>query len=117
MSRSVPMKSWVWDGHPGQLIVSHDCEFALNTRIGGFRISTIGDWFPVGWPRGAGMRGKEIGFNRTHETFVFRVSGSGPGELDSLGEIDSLVYNDCEDARKGHLKMCRKYARIAREEP
>jgi hypothetical protein len=109
---AVPMEQWIWDGHAGHLIVSRWCEFQLNTRIGDYRISTIGDYFPRDSQRGEGAKPTEVGFNRTHETFVFRVSGDGPGEVDSYSEIDSASYNDCEDARRGHWAMCLKYAAL-----
>ena len=45
--------------------------------------STIGNWFPRDWP-----------------------------EFESLSEIDSEAYNDCEDATAGHLAMCHKWAHL-----
>jgi hypothetical protein len=106
---TIPSSKWRWDGHPGHLIVAGRCRFHLHTRIGDYRISTIGDWFPEGWE---GETGKKIGVDRTHETFVFRVTGPGVGESD-WSEIDTDVYNDCDDAAAGHMAMCRKYARLA----
>ena len=107
---TVPMSQWRWEGHAGHLIVSKQCRFHLHTRIGDYRISTVGDYYPDGWTKD---EPETVGLNRTHETFVFRVSGDGEGEPDDWSEIDSTGYNDCEDARKGHMAMCRKYARLA----
>lgn len=103
---AIPASKWLWDGHPGHLIVSYSCHFWLNTRIGNYRISTIGDYQPH-------ERGKveEIGMGRTHETFVFETDDAG--EVAAYSEIDTDVYNDCDAASAGHMAMCRKYARIA----
>jgi hypothetical protein len=106
---AVPMSRWRWDGHAGHFVASRSCGFRLSTRIGDYRISTVGDYYPDGWED---EKPKEIGLGRTHETFVFRVSGPGEGEA-PWSEIDTDVYHDCEAARGGHMAMCRKYARIA----
>ena len=103
---SVPASAWRWDGHPGHLIVSYNCHFWLNTRIGNYRVSTIGDYQPD--EKGVN---KEIGVRRTHETYVFETDDDG--EVSVYNEIDSNVYNDCDAAAAGHMEMCRKYARIA----
>lgn len=108
---AIPMSAWRWEGHAGHLIVSNRCRFHMHTRIGNYRISTIGDYWPEGH---TGDQPEEIGLGRTHETYVFRVEGPLEGEpTDGYLEIDSDTYNDCEDARFGHMVMCRKYARIA----
>lgn len=104
----IAVADWRWDGHAGHLVVSKWCRFFLNTRVGNYRISTVGDYYPDGW---TSDDPKEIGLGRTHETFVFRVTGSGEGEVEDWSEIDTDVYNDCEAARAGHMRMCRKYAR------
>ena len=101
----IPRSQWRWDGHAGHLIISAKCRFHLNTRIGDYRISTVGDYFPDG-----ADTPQEIGARRTHETFVFRVSGPGGGDCDWL-EIDSDVYSDCDAAREGHMSMCLRYAK------
>lgn len=103
---AIPPSRWVWCGYAGHLIVAKKCRFHLSTRVGDYRISTVGDY----WPDGA-TAPEEIGVGRLYETFVFRVSGPGEGEPDDYDEIDSEVYNDSEDADAGHMAMCRKYAR------
>lgn len=87
----------------------------LHTRVGDYRISTVGDYHP---PDGAHSRMaamQDIGYGRKFETFVFRVSGEGfhgEGEVAEWSEIDSEGYNEMVDAERGHMAMCRKYARI-----
>jgi hypothetical protein len=102
---SVPVSRWKWDGHPGHLIVSYNCHFWLNTTVGRYRVSTIGDYQP-----NAKGENEEIGIGRTHETYVFETDEYGA--VVSYSEVDTDVYNDCEAAVIGHMKMCRKYARL-----
>lgn len=104
--KSVPASEWRWDGHPGHFIAAYSCHFWLNTTIGNYRISTIGDYQP--FERGTN---ETIGMDRTHETFVFETDDHG--EVSVYSEIDTDAYNDCDAATTGHLAMCRKYARIA----
>ena len=110
MTRPIPASHWIWDGHAGHLIVAFDCRFHLTTRVGNYRISTVGDW-----QERKGDEPKEIGAGRTHETYVFRTDDDG--NVDVYTEIDSDVYgpgvNACAQANAGHMAMCRKYARIA----
>lgn len=119
--RRIPEREWKWDGHAGHLIVGDRCQFHLNTRIGNYRISTVGEYRPQssGKLDGERLGGKEyaefhsVGLNRLFETFVFECSGAGFGEVDSWMEIDSDVANDHDSATEAHMKMCDKYARIA----
>lgn len=37
---------WVWMGHPGHFICSYACRFHLNTYVGGYIVSTVGEWWP-----------------------------------------------------------------------
>ena len=39
-------KKWVWMPHPGHFIGSRDCRFHLNTYIGKYIISTVGEYWP-----------------------------------------------------------------------
>lgn len=108
----IPESEWVWCGYAGHFIASRNCYMHLNTRVGDYRISTVGDYHPV---RGGDHQeaAEEIGLRRLYETFVFRVEGHGQhgeGEVPDFCEIDSEGYNDAEDAERGHFAMCRKYA-------
>jgi len=97
----------------------------LHTRVGDYRISTVGDYHPLdvlnpdrerraqpvekAHPIGAGDAA-------LYETFVFVVAGEGThgeGEVQDWGEIDSERYATAEDAERGHMEFCRKYARIS----
>ena len=60
---------------------------------------------------------EEIGWNRKYETMVFRAIKTPengckacPYVIESGSNIDEAHYNEPEDAYKGHMKMCRKFA-------
>lgn len=91
---------WVWMPHPGHLIVSSDCRFSLNTYVGGYIVSTVGEWWPARVSReihasvydpewlaeNKHLKGdyfdraymkkfgyEDIGAGRTYETMVFKA--------------------------------------------
>lgn len=108
---TVPRSKWVWCGYAGHFIGSPRCLMHLHTRVGDYRISTVGDYRPredaPAEPIGAG-------YEAMYETFVFPVFGyghHGEGEVDGWLEIDSRRYATAEDAEKGHMYFCRKYAK------
>jgi hypothetical protein len=55
---------------------------------------------------------ESVGAGRLFETFVFRVSGHGYGEVENWMEIDTEAANDHDTANAQHMAMCQKYARI-----
>ncbi len=89
---------WVWMPHPGHFICSRDCKFILNTYVGGYIVSTVGEYFPdattreiLAQSRGVKLEGigdirradymkkigyEEIGLDRTYETMVFKAAKS-----------------------------------------
>jgi hypothetical protein len=46
MKRNIPKKDWQWFGSAGHLIVGHWCRFHLCTLVGGYLISTVGEYWP-----------------------------------------------------------------------
>ncbi len=98
---------WEWDGHAGHFIGASRCLFRLNTRVGRYRISTVGDWFPAraadaDEPEALAMNGA------THETQVFEVDEFG--ERLELGmTAETLYYHNDADATAGHFALCQKY--------
>lgn len=105
---SVPESEWVWCGYAGHLIAAQNCRFHLCTRVGDFRISTVGDYHPAGSPPNGPA--EEIGLHRFYETYVFCVVGDGEGEVADWSEVDSEAYQTAEEADAGHMAVCRKYA-------
>lgn len=91
---------WIWMPHAGHLMIGSDCKFHLNTCVGGYIVSTVGEWWPdaavrrihaevhdsVWYAENSSARGDnfdhlymkrfgymEIGIFRTYETMVFRA--------------------------------------------
>ena len=96
-------EKWVWMPHAGHFILGHKCQFKLNTYVGGYIVSTVGEleldraskeihaeiydkkWFD----KNKHLKGddfnyayfkrfgfEEIGMNRTYETMVFKAKKS-----------------------------------------
>jgi hypothetical protein len=124
--------------HPAHFICSYDCKFFLATKVGKYIVSTVGEYFPdseireiYAKSRGVKLEGmgdarradymkkigfEEIGYGRKYETMVFKAVKSPkckacPFVIKSGNNIDGDSYNEPEDAYKGHLKMCLKYAK------
>lgn len=106
---SIPESEWVWCGFAGHFGASDACRFHLNTRVGNYRISTVGDYHPHDE-----AEPQPIGVGRLYETYVFHVRGIGEGRVTRWNEIEADSYNDAETAEAGHLAMCRKYAEAER---
>ena len=121
--KPVPESEWVWCGFAGHFICASRCRLHLHTRIGNYRISTVGAFVA----REGDKEYDTVGHNRWAETFVFRVEGDGlhgEGEVSEWAEIDTRGYSlkevESGAAELGHMEMCRKYARVAaglEEEP
>lgn len=139
-----PEAEWRWFGCPGHLVVALDCRFHLCTQVGGFLVSTVGEYLPdapvreiLCECRGIALDGRgdarladylqkvgfeELGVGRTYETMVFRTTGDvchHPGcscglPTIALDCLDMDGYTTAGAATIGHLKLCQKYAR---EEP
>lgn len=109
-TESVPESEWVWCGYAGHFIGARSCHFHLSTRVGRYRVSTVGDYHPSSH---TDEEPKQIGLGRLYETFVFEVDGHGghgEGEVTSWSEVDSEGCNDATEAERIHMAMCRKWA-------
>lgn len=128
---------WVWMPHPGHFICARWCQFFLNTYVGGYIVSTVGEYVPDAPVRDICaeakkiiLRGKgndrladymkkvgyeDIGLNRKYETMVFSAKKSKnkccPHEMTEANDVDFDSYNDADDATVGHYKMCNKWAK------
>lgn len=112
---AIPESEWRWCGYPGHLIVANRCLFHLTTRVGDFRVSTVGDYRPDG-PDGE-RRTIGAGPDAFFETFVFRAAdldndecGNRVGEVTEWVEIATARYATYAAAERGHMEMCRRYA-------
>lgn len=132
---------WLWMPHAGHFICGNQCRFHLNTYVGGYIVSTVGEYFPdapvreiIAASRGVKLEGigdareydylKKIGFedlgcDRKYETMVFpamrapKDQGCCPFKMKSASSLDFAGYNDAEQAREGHMKLCAKWAKKA----
>lgn len=108
---AIPRNKWVWCGYAGHFVGASSCLMHLHTRVGDYRISTVGDYHPSGQPDAHPIG---AGKDALYETFVFKVDGHGThgeGDVSDWGEIDSQRYATAEDAERGHMAFCAKYAR------
>lgn len=113
----IDQSQWIWYGHAGHLCVADFCRFHLATQVGKFMISTVGDYHLPGNPQRQLLGAGENSF---YETYVFRVVGEskcsdptcdcGVPKID-FGEIEGIRCATAGQARKNHLRMCRKYAK------
>jgi len=132
----VKKQNWVWMPHPGHFVASRDCRFHLNTYVGGYVVSTVGEYEPCMASREISAKSKgiqlegigdarrddafkklgweQIGFARTYETMVFKAKKSldkcCPFEVASLQSSDYRPYTNSEDATAGHMELCKKWA-------
>jgi len=103
--------SWIWMphvGHVGHLVVGYYCQFHLTTEVGGYIVSTVGEYPPK-----AEGNFEEIAPGCTYETMVFRSVRDGPLCCPFLAfghEHDIRGYNDAGFAAAGHVETCEKWS-------
>ena len=129
---------WTWMPHPGHFIDACQCRFHLNTHVGRFVVSTVGEYLPpeTTWDIFAKSKGvvlsgigdarradylsrvgyAEVGMNALYETMVFgairRTFRCCP--YGAAGATKDLArYITPEDAANGHMKLCKKWSRKA----
>lgn len=129
-------ENWVWMPHPGHLIVSRDCRFHLNTYVGGYIVSTVGEYLPDSQvreilveSRGIKLEGKgderladymrkvgyeEISCGTKYETMVFQAKKADdkccPYTAKNREDVASRGYNTAGDAHQGHYEFCKKWS-------
>jgi len=103
-------EKWVWMPHAGHFVCGHRCQFKLNTYVGKYIVSTVGEMV---YDQNKGF--EEIGCDRLYETMVFKAVESGnkccPYEIKVSDEVDFEGYNTPEEAYKGHLYLCDKWSK------
>lgn len=131
--------------HAGHFIGGRDCQFFLNTCVGDYVVSTVGEYLPdapvreiFADSRGIALQGKgdarladymkkigfeDIGYQRKYETMVFRSRPATAAECCPFeaafegGELDMDSYNEAGAAFRGHLALCLKWMEIVPTEP
>jgi hypothetical protein len=132
---------WTWMPHPGHFIGGNNCRFHLNTYVGEYIVSTVGEYLPdsavreiLAKSRGIELEGKgdyreydylkkngyeKLGLDRLYETMVFKAGPSKdpccPFRATDFSNLDFDGYNTPEDAFKGHLAMCDKWSQKDQE--
>ena len=131
-------ENWIWMPHPGHFICARDCKFHLNTYVGSYIVSTVGEMLPdapvreiFAQTRGVTLVGmgderladymkkigyEDLGLDRKYETMVFKAVRATersccPWRQESGSGVDSNGYNDPFEAFKGHVKLCLKWSR------
>ncbi len=99
--------SWTWFGQAGHFIAAHRCRFHLHTHVGGYCVSTVGEYFPMLIPGVDREQPTEVGVDRLYETMVFKIRKDGDHNWRPL---EQRGYQRREDANMGHMTMCVLYA-------
>lgn len=107
-------EDWIWMPHPGHFCAASSCNFRMNTYVGEYIVSTVGEYVPEANRRSGKL--EELGWNRLYETMVFRAIKSKdpccPYRADvGGGELDMEGYNTAKDALKGHMALCLKWSK------
>ena len=142
MKKEIAKDKWIWMPHAGHFILSNKCRFFLNTRVGKYIVSTVGelwperisreihaevydpkwleenkhllgDYFDNSYFKKFGYQ--KISLDNEYETMVFRARKSKhkccPWGIIVSEQVDFNDYDTSEDAYKGHLKLCKKWAK------
>ena len=98
--------------HPGHFIACNSCRFHLNTYVGGYIVSTVGEYYPRSSNK---METLGCGEDSFYETMVFKAEESEyeccPYSALVTQEQECERYATAEEAMKGHMKLCKSYAR------
>lgn len=120
---------WIWHGMAGHYILSDRCLFHLQTIIGKYVVTTVGDLHDI-YPGGVAEVAKdsgfehlpcgarEIGYKIFYETMVFELAEAKKfdgrrqkkGKRKSWAELDFSGYQTEDEAHRGHMLMCEKWA-------
>ena len=107
---------WIWMPHPGHFIRWYHCQFRLNTYVGGFIVSTLGELQRelMKHPVLDDSNTQTIGGGHNYETMVFKAEKTNYGcchyEMRSAQHVYVRYYDTAEEAYKGHIEICEKYA-------
>lgn len=101
-----------WFGQAGHFVSAKDCQFHLHTHVGGYCISTVGEYIPRGerHPEPIGGSAK-VDRGRLYETMVFKLTEDGS---DILGEspLEMIPYWERNAANAGHMAAVKKWGRL-----
>lgn len=124
----IPESEWKWFGFAGHFICGRWCRFHLCTEVGGYLVSTVGQFVHPMHGKGneqaeaewllENPNGQEIGYKRHYETMVFKSGAPCDAEGCKCGtplpsdhtEVEMDGYSEPGEATAGHIAMCRKVA-------
>lgn len=106
-------EKWIWMPHHGHFICGSRCRFHLNTYIGNYIVSTVGEMMK---DFKDGFDFEDIGHGRKYETMVFEAVKEDKEvkccPFRQSGDcLDMEGYNDPNSAYEGHLRLCKKWAK------
>ena len=127
-------ENWIWMPHAGHFICADSCRFRMNTYVGKYVVSTVGEMIhsneliKIIHPELSHLKGdklmyefkrkfksEDLGHNRKYETMVFNAKKSKnkccPYSIILNKQVDFKGYNKPEDAYKGHLELCEKWSK------
>lgn len=128
---------WVWMPHPGHFICASECKFHLTTEVGGYIVSTVGEYFPqesvreiLAKCRGVVLEGKgeererdymtkigyeNLGVDGKYETMVFPSKTSDeaccPFTAAEWGGLAQRRYSSPGEAYAGHMEFCEEWGK------
>jgi hypothetical protein len=105
---------WIWMPHAGHFFGADDCKFRLNTCVGDYIVSTVGEYLPLIY-----KEFQALGYNKkyepmTYETMVFESKDINEGccskEAVIEKDVETARYNSPKDAYEGHINLCLKWS-------
>lgn len=131
---------WIWMPHAGHFCCAKWCQFRLNTYVGGYIVSTVGEYIPPSEVREikAEVRGiqlngkgdnreadymKKLGYESLgidpeyiYETMVFEARKSSekccPYTIIVDKDKEQIRYKTRGEAVEGHMKLCEKWSKM-----
>lgn len=101
------MNDWKWAGKPAHFVGSDDCKWHLTTHVGGYIVSSIGEYRPAHTDEMVPL--DEFLTPLYYETFVF-VAESESWEIGE--ELEGQRYSTADKATEGHMHYCHKWSKI-----
>ena len=127
----IPKADWKWYGNAAHFICGQWCRFHLATKVGRVVVSTIGEYVHPRNSKGSERAetewlsenplGENVGAGRKFETMVFPTRGDkcecgcGLPTVVYKYDLDFMGHDTREDATKGHMEMCERWADEVRQ--
>jgi hypothetical protein len=108
---------WIWMPHAAHFCASDDCRFHLATYVGGYIVSTVGEYVPKGSvSQPKGKQFMEVGPHRLYEAMVFVAEPSTnkccPWAVRTFASLQTEGSNSAPHAYQTHLRLCKEWALV-----